>query len=175
MDALVLAGGIPEPDEPLYTYTQGGYKALLEVAGKPMIQWVLDALGQSMKVDRIVLSGLNSESGLSCNKPINFISNQGPMLENIRAGVKRVLELNSQAGHVLVVSSDIPGITPGIVDWVVQTAQETNDDVYYYVIPRQAMETRYPGSKRSYTRLKDVEVCGGDINVIRSLTVTLST
>jgi GTP:adenosylcobinamide-phosphate guanylyltransferase len=172
MDALVLAGGIPEPDEPLYTYTQGGYKALLEVAGKPMIQWVLDALGQSMKVDRIVLSGLNSESGLSCNKPINFISNQGPMLENIRAGVKRVLELNSQAGHVLVVSSDIPGITPGIVDWVVQTAQETNDDVYYYVIPRQAMETRYPGSKRSYTRLKDVEVCGGDINVIRSLTVT---
>jgi hypothetical protein len=30
------------------------------------------------------------------------------------------------------------------------------------------MEDRYPGSKRSYVHLKDVEVCGGDMNVIRS-------
>jgi GTP:adenosylcobinamide-phosphate guanylyltransferase len=172
MDALVIAGGIPETGEPLYEYTRGGNKALLDVAGKPMIQWVLDALGQATKVDRIVLSGLTPDSGVTCNRPITFISNQGPMLENIRAGVNKVLELNRESQHVLLVSSDIPGITPEIVDWVVSTAQQTNDDVYYYVIPRQAMESRYPGSKRSYTHLKDVEVCGGDMNVIRSLTVT---
>ena len=28
------------------------------------------------------------------------------------------------------------------------------------------MEVRYPGSKRTYTKLKDMEVCGADINVV---------
>lgn len=30
------------------------------------------------------------------------------------------------------------------------------------------MEAKYPLSKRSYTRLKDIEVCGGDMNVVRA-------
>ena len=33
MDAIVTAGGIPHPDEPLYPYTQGGSKATLDIAG----------------------------------------------------------------------------------------------------------------------------------------------
>lgn len=37
MDAIVTAGGIPKPDEPLYVRTQGQSKALLDVNGKPMI------------------------------------------------------------------------------------------------------------------------------------------
>ena len=43
MDAIVIAGGIPQPEEPLYEYTQGIPKAMLNIAGKPMVQWVLDA------------------------------------------------------------------------------------------------------------------------------------
>ena len=46
MDAIVTAGGIPRPEDPLYTYSHGDSKALIDVAGKPMIQWVLDALGR---------------------------------------------------------------------------------------------------------------------------------
>jgi hypothetical protein len=33
------------------------------------------------------------------------------------------------------------------------------------------MEQRFPNSNRSYTRLKDAEVCGGDMNMIRANTV----
>ena len=43
MDAIILAGGIPLPEDPLYSYSKGDAKALIDVAGKPMIQWVLDA------------------------------------------------------------------------------------------------------------------------------------
>ena len=53
MDALVVAGGIPKEGEPLYEYTQGKPKALLDVAGKPMIQWMLDALSGSEKIDTV--------------------------------------------------------------------------------------------------------------------------
>lgn len=172
MDAIVTAGGIPEPGEPLYEYTQGQAKALLDIAGKPMIQWVLDALNGSSAVENVVLIGLPADSEVNSTKPTTFIPNQGAMLENIRTGVQKILEINPRSSHTLVVSSDIPSITPQIVDWVVNKAQETDHDVYYNLITRQDMETRFPGSKRSYTRLKDVEVCGGDMNVIRSLTVT---
>jgi CTP:molybdopterin cytidylyltransferase MocA len=170
MDAIVTAGGIPQPDEPLYPYTQGNLKALLDVAGKPMVQWVLDALGRASSIERVVVVGLNEASGVTCSKPLRYLPNQGNMLENIRSGVRLVLEQDPAAGHVLLVSSDIPAITAEMVDWVVNTTMQTDHDIYYCVITRESMESRFPGSKRTYTRLKDVELCGGDMNVARALT-----
>jgi GTP:adenosylcobinamide-phosphate guanylyltransferase len=172
MDAIVIAGGIPEPDEPLYPFTQGAPKALLDVAGKPMAQWVLDALDGAQSIDQIVVIGMEEGSGLHSQKVVAFIESAGSILLNIRRGVQKVLEINPSAGHVVVASADIPGVRAEHIDWVVRTAMQTDEDVYYNVITRQVMEARYPGSKRSYTRLKDVEVCGGDLNVVRTMTVT---
>ena len=91
MDAIVIAGGIPEPEEPLYEYTQGQPKALLDIAGKPMVQWVLDALGGAKTIDQIVLIGLSEEDGLESPKPITYVPNQGGMLQNVRAGIEKIL------------------------------------------------------------------------------------
>lgn len=165
MDALVLAGGIPQPDDPLYTYSNGDSKALIDVAGKPMVQWVLDALGEAQQVDNVIVIGLSPKSGVTCKKPLHFISNQGRMLANIVAGVNKALELNKKNKYVLLASSDIPALKPEMVDWLVETAMQTKDDLYYGVCTREVMETRFPGSKRTYTRLKDVELCGADINI----------
>jgi len=166
MDAIVTAGGIPQPDDPLYPYSNGNSKALIDVAGKPMIQWVLDALGGARGVDNVIIIGLSPKSNITCKKPLHFISNQGRMLANIVAGVDKALELNRQTKYVLVVSSDIPGIQAGMVDWLINSAMKTRDDLYYGVIPRRIMEKRYPDSNRTYTRLKDAEVCGADMNII---------
>jgi GTP:adenosylcobinamide-phosphate guanylyltransferase len=168
MDAIVTAGGIPQPGEPLYPYTQGKSKALLDICGKPMIQWVLDALCQAETIEHIVMVGLPEESGLIGSKIGGYLPNQGSMLNNIKAGLNQVLEINPDSGHVLIVSSDIPTITAEMVDWVVNTSMKTDEDAYYNVITRQTMEARFPDSRRTYTRLKDVEVCGGDMNVIRA-------
>jgi GTP:adenosylcobinamide-phosphate guanylyltransferase len=172
MYAIVTAGGIPQPGEPLYEFTLGKSKALLDIAGKPMVQWVLDALSAASTVEGVVFMGLSPEAGLTCSKPMIFIPNQGEMLANVLNGIKKVLELVPQASHALIVSSDIPAITPESVDWVVNTALKTDDDIYYNVISRDVMEKRFPGSRRSYIRLKEVEVCGGDMNVVRTLTAT---
>jgi hypothetical protein len=94
-----------------------------------------------------------------------FVPNQGKMLENLQAGAKKAQEINKKAEYVLLVSSDIPAINGEMVDWVVNTAMETKLDVYYNVIQREVMEKRFPGSKRTWTKLKDMEVCGGDMNV----------
>ncbi|RPI79117.1 MAG: hypothetical protein EHM41_24125, partial [Chloroflexi bacterium] len=125
MHAVVIAGGRPNPEEALYRYTQGGYKAMLEVGGKPMIQWVLDALGGSEMVDSVVIIGLTPDCNLTCLKPFSFIDDQGGMIENIRAGVAKVQENHPGVEYVLTASSDIPGITIEMVDWVVRTSMET--------------------------------------------------
>jgi GTP:adenosylcobinamide-phosphate guanylyltransferase len=168
MDAIVTAGGIPQPEDPLYTYTQGISKALLDMAGKPMIQWVLDALSGSEKIEHILIVGLEPDSGVTCAKPTIHILNQGSMLDNVRTGIDKMIEIHPDAEMMLMVSSDIPAITSEMVDWTIDTALETQDDIYYNVISRETMEARYPGSNRSYIKLKDVDVCGGDMNVVRA-------
>jgi GTP:adenosylcobinamide-phosphate guanylyltransferase len=171
MDAIVTAGGIPLPEEPLYGATQGNPKALVDMAGKPMVQWVLDALTQSESVDNVIIVGLTEKSGLKCGKKMYFVSNQGKMVENLQAGASKVLEVNPRAEYVLIVSSDIPAIKGEMVDWLVKTAMETRLDVYYNVIQREAMEKRFPGSKRTWTHFKEMDVCGGDMNIGRIKTI----
>ena len=166
MDAVVTAGGIPQPEDPLYTYSNGDSKALIDVAGKPMIQWVLDALGDSEHVDNVIVIGLSPKSGVTCKKPVYYLSNQGRMLANIVAGIAKSVELNRKNQYVLLVSSDIPTIKPEMVDWLVETCMETRDDLYYGVCPREVMERRFPNSRRTWTHLKDMDVCGADMNVV---------
>jgi GTP:adenosylcobinamide-phosphate guanylyltransferase len=165
MDVILTAGGIPLPEDPLYTYTNGDSKALVDVAGKPMIQWVLDALSDAKHVDNVILIGLSPKSGVTCKKPVHYISNQGRMLANIVAGVDKAIELNPKTEYVLAASSDIPGINAEMVDWLIETCMQTKEDIYYGVIPREVMETRYPGSNRTYTKLKDIQLCGADMHI----------
>jgi GTP:adenosylcobinamide-phosphate guanylyltransferase len=165
MDAIVTAGGIPRPEDPLYTYSHGDSKALIDMAGKPMVQWVLDALGDAKRVDNVIVVGLSPKSGVTCKKPLHFVSNQGRMLANIVTGINKALEINKKSQYVLVVSSDIPTVKPEMVDWLVDTCMETKDDIYYGVCPKDVMEARFPGSKRTYTHLKNMDVCGADMNL----------
>ena len=167
MDAIVTAGGIPLPEDPLYPATRGETKALLDINGKPMVQWVLDALSEAATVDSVVLVGLTERSGMHCTKPVFYVSNQGKMVENIHAGAAMIRQVHKNAEYALIVASDVPAITGEMIDWVVNTAMETREDVTYNIIPREVMEKRFPGSKRTYTKLKDMEICGGDVNVAR--------
>lgn len=167
MNAIVLAGGIPQPNDPLYAYSKGGSKALIDVAGKPMVQWVIDALNESKSVDHIIVIGLSQKSGLRSAKPIHFVSNQGRMLANIIVGSEKSLELKPNNEHLLVVSADIPALRGDMLDWLVKTALQTDDELYYGVCPREVMEARYPASKRTYTKLKEMELCGADVNLVR--------
>jgi GTP:adenosylcobinamide-phosphate guanylyltransferase len=163
-DAMVTAGGIPQPGESLYEFSQGRSKALIDVAGKPMAQWVLDALSGASSVGRVVIVGLDESSGLKCSKPLAYVANQGGMLDNIRAGARKIAELNPKAEYALIVSSDLPTITAAMVDWVCAQVHPGQDDAVYNVIQREVMERRFPNSKRTYAKLRDMEVCGGDIN-----------
>lgn len=172
MDAIITAGGRTRPDDPLYPYVPDGNKALLDIAGKPMIQWVLDAVSAAQRVERVMVVGLSQPAGLTCAKPVDFLPDQGSLLANIQAGVRHSVALNPASRYVFSISADIPALTGDMLDWVADTAMQTEDDVYYHVIKREVMEARFPTSKRSYVHLRDMDVCGGDVGVIRCEIVT---
>jgi len=167
MDAIILAGGIPTSEDPLYLSSNGQSKALIEIAGKPMAQWVVDALDGAKSVERIIIVGLPSDVNLHSSKMIDFLPENGGMLANLTAGVERLQSIDPSIQQVLLLSCDIPTITPEMVDWRVQ-GTDPDSDLEYSVIKKETMDTRFPGASRSYVRLQDVEVCGGDMNVIHT-------
>ena len=168
MDAIILAGGIAGENDLLYNEIPNGYKALLPIAGKPMVQWTLDALNDSEKIENVILVGLPEDVKLSCEKNMVRVADHKGIIENIQAGTKKLLEMGRDPQmKALSVSADVPSITSDIVNWMVDTIESYDADIYYSVIERNVMEKRFPGSKRSYVKLKDYEVCGGDVNGFR--------
>lgn len=166
MHAVVVAGGVPGPDDRLYPYTRGAPKALIQLAEKPMTQWVLDALDGSSEVEGVFVVGLDPSSGLRSRKSLAFVPDQRGLLANSKAGLARIRAMDKSADQALVLGGDIPALTPEIVDWRVRSADPAAD-LDYIAIERRHMETRFPGARRTYVRLRALEVCGGDINVAR--------
>ncbi len=172
MNVIVTAGGETDSKQPLYQVTHGGRKAMIEIAGKSMVQWVLDALGETSQVEKIVVVGLPPETDLTCTHPLILLPDHGELLSNIMAGVKEVMRLDSQASHVLLVSGDLPALRGEMIDWFLEQVKDLDQDIYYTIIKRETMEAQFPASKRTYIHLKDLQVCGGDLHCFRLAAAT---
>lgn len=167
MDAILLAGGVPAPGSPLYPYTEGKNKATLEIGGKPMLQWVLAALEKADTIDSIVIVGCEDmQEELNSSKIISFQPATDDIILNFQRGADAILEHNPRSDCVAVVSSDIPFITPEGINWIINTSLKSKEDIYYCVIDQRQMEKRFPDSGRSYIKLRDMNVCGGDLSII---------
>ncbi len=169
MDCIVTAGGLPGPDDPLYEYTQGKPKALLEMEGRTMLERVMDALQSSQYVDRIVLVGLEDDMGMQFLKPIDqYLPDHGSLVGNVLAGLHWLQEEKPDIESVLFCSSDLPAITTANVDSFVESCAPYDKGIYYILTPKAALEARFPGSKRTYVKLKGLEVAGGDMAVAKA-------
>ena len=167
MDVVLLAGGRLSQDDPLRTEYQVDNRSMIDIHGRPMGQWVLDALTACDSVGDIYITGLPQETNLSSTKILHFLPDEGSLFDNIQAGAQRATQDHPSQSKIIVASSDIPSIRVDAVKWLVEkVAEDPNALLYYSVIPKDVMETRFPGSGRSFIRFRDISVCGGDINVI---------
>jgi molybdopterin-guanine dinucleotide biosynthesis protein A len=134
MEAIITAGGISAPDDPLYTRTGIDKKALIPLAGQPMINWIVEALIGSGLINHIVVVGLRPDE-LSLSYPsLCLIDAREGLLDNVLAGVDKIREINPQARKILLCSSDIPLITPEIVCGFIEECGTQEADVYYAVV-----------------------------------------
>jgi GTP:adenosylcobinamide-phosphate guanylyltransferase len=166
MDAIVTAGGINLPDDPLYELTGVEKKALIPLTGRPMIGWVVDALARSGLVEHIVIVGLKPDEVDFGDAPVHFVDSTGEMINNILAGLERLKEINPSVKKILLSSSDIPLITPEIVRGFVEECGSQEADTYYAIVEEKTMEARFPGSKRTFVPFKGGRYSGGDIFLV---------
>lgn len=183
MDAIVLAGGSVPPDDPLADQAPGGVKCLAEVAGKPLVQWTLDALDATAGIDRVVVVGLPPDAALSSRHRLLRVPAEGDMIASLQAAADMLARDGDGAaargatgaadddGHALVVAGDAPLIDARVLRWAVDQVRERDPDVALCAVDRPVMEARFPGSKRTYVRLADHELCGGDVAAVRSSVV----
>jgi molybdopterin-guanine dinucleotide biosynthesis protein A len=167
IDAVVLAGGASDKADPLLEYAQAQKKALIKIAGKEMVRYVMEAIASSSRVGRIFIVGLSPEDGVEFTTPVEYVEAAGTMLDNIVVGIERVMEMDPDIERVIISSADIPLLTTEMVDYFIDTCLETEHDVYYTVVEKSTMEARFPGSRRSFVPLRGGSFAGGDINMAK--------
>lgn len=165
IDAIVTAGGTSRPDDPLYTLTAVEKKALIPLAGKPMICWVVEALYGSGLIDNLVIVGLRPDELPHSDIPLNYVDAVGSLIDNILAALDKLKEINPMSQKVLLASSDIPLITPESIRGFVDECGSLEADIYYAVVEQKTMEARFPNSKRTFVPFKGGRYSGGDVFV----------
>lgn len=167
LNAVTLAGAPPETDDPLAVAEGVERKVLIDLHGRPMLWWVLRALRSSGRLGRLIVLGGEPEDIAGIAGPIECVPAQGELLDNVLTGLQRLVALNPQAELALVVSGDMPLLTPEMVNWFIDACLETEADLYYPVVERAVMEGCFPGSARTYAPLREGRFCGGDMIMVR--------
>lgn len=172
MHALVLAGGSAKPEDPLYAYTHGSPKALLDMGGRTMLERVVGALNAARHVEEIIIVGIEESTaaaqGVRFDRPTHWLPDQGGMIPNLLAGTDYVLDHWPETGPLLSCSSDIPTITGSIIDDFIEQCRPWDKLVYYSFVTRDVLEQRFPNSQRTYSHLNRLEVAGGDTVIFQA-------
>jgi len=155
VDAVVLAGGdgaVLDPDI--------RFKGLLPVAGKPMVEWVVDALRASGTIAGIAVVVPTAEDlGPWVDKVDKLVVSNGPFFENIEAGTSAFREKRP----VLITTGDLPALDPRDVEEFLGKSLAAKADFAYPLIPKEVLLEQFPGSKRTYIRLVQGEFTGGNM------------
>lgn len=170
MECIILAGGRPEPDDALYPYTGDRAKALLKVGERTMLERVAAAFQGAPSIHDLLIVGLSETetAGLSFARPVHFLPDQGGMVANARTGLEWLKTRRPQTTEALLSTADIPLLSSAIVEWLVGVCRPFDCLAYYTVIRRETMELRFPDSRRTFVRLKGMQIAGGDLHIVQT-------
>lgn len=163
VDAVVLAGGSAKglSDKAVDN------KALIEIGGRPMVDYVVEALRRTPEIERIiVVVPHEGATGEWAEKADTVVVSNGSVTENFFAG----LEKAKSKGFVLAVSADIPLLTPKAVSDFLIRCRQVEAQFYYPIISREKIEKQYPSAVRTYARMNEGCFTGGNIALIEPAT-----
>ena len=160
-DAIILAGG--ESNKLFNQGTKENFEALIDIAGKPMVTFVAEALSQSEQVRNIFVLG-PSAALAKCQFPANVLIIEGgrTIVDTIRRGM---MELG-HSEKTLVATADIPLLTAEAVNHFLGQCKKVSADLYYPIVRKEVNEQRYPGARRTYVRLQEGVYTGGNLFLV---------
>ncbi len=157
-NALVLAG--MKEKGPLEIAANVENKALIMINGRPVIDYIVNALKGSKNIDKIVVVGPKNELYPYIGEKVEKIIESGnSMLYNLEVGIKY---FNSNE-DLLISTSDIPLISPQAIDEFIEKCLERKAHLGYPIIKKENIIKKYPEIQRTYVKIKEGTVCGGNI------------
>jgi len=162
MDVIVLAGA--RNDGPLSTASDAVYEAEIEIAGRPMVWYVLKALHQIASIERIVVVGpVQRLSEPLQEMDCQIVEGGKSMIESLENGLAAI----GNSSAVLVATCDIPLITAQALEDFIARCGEREAELYYSVVSRDDNDKLYPDVQRTYVRLRDGIYTGGNIVLVK--------
>lgn len=160
IDAIVLAGGLAGE----ISSEEASSKGLLDINGRPMVEYVVAALEQSDLIQNIVVVLPEKGGEDDAGAKVKYATlGSGSISSNILAGLSK-LEPGSR--NVLIVSADIPLLSREAIDDFIDKSVASGADICYPIIPEKAVKMRFPDSKRTYARLADGIFTGGNMCMV---------
>jgi GTP:adenosylcobinamide-phosphate guanylyltransferase len=151
----VLAGGNNKPEVEAATGVLS--RALTPLFGRPMLDYVVDALAAAESVSDIIVIG---------NVPVSSNARQVPdqcgFVENLYAGLEA-----TSGDPVLIATSDIPFLTSESIEDFLDRGAAAGADIVYPIVRVEDCYTRFPGLNRTVVRLKEGEFTGGNAMLVR--------
>jgi GTP:adenosylcobinamide-phosphate guanylyltransferase len=162
VNVILLAG--QANDGPLKDESTATNEALIDIGGRPMIQYVIDGLRQSRHIGRIVVVSPPGEIEPHVSgEQLEFVPSGAEIVDNIRAGGSRL----PQDEQVLIATCDIPLIKGEIVDGLIDLCRSRpGAELYYPIVEKQLGEAKYPFVTRTYVTLKEGVYTGGNLFLI---------
>lgn len=139
LDALILAG-----DKKDYKAVGTINKALIEINGRPLIGYVIEALSAARNIGSIhVIGPLKELSWLKEEYPDIILFEQYPTLaENVLLSYQRICKDNDR--HIFLTASDIPLLQPLEVDRFIEQSGFAGYDIIMGAAGEKSMSRFYP-------------------------------
>ncbi len=160
--ATVLAAGTKA--EPISQATGVAHKALLEVAGQPVVNRVIAALQAAPTVgDVVVVTAPASpvQQVLPAGVPWTESSGES-FVDTINAG----LDYHRAHDHVLLVTCDLPLLTAEAVDHFVAAALDSGAELCYSMVRVERAAKLYGTGRHTVVRLRDGAFNGGNLALV---------
>lgn len=164
VDAVVLAGGSVKG----LSVGDVETKALIEIEGRPMIEYVLDALRNCPQVRKIVVVVPSEKAFGSWTEKADAVEvATGTITENFFAGLRKI----DGSGLVLAVTADLPLLTPEAISDFLARCSQRDAEIYYPVMAKEEIEKKFPETTRTYALLKEGHFTGGNIGLLDRETI----
>ena len=151
--ALVLAGSRPGAPDPVAAAEGTSHKALVDVAGRPMLARVVSALREAGIARIAVVANDPAVTGMAMALDCEVLAAEAGPSASVAAGLAHF------GTPMLVTTADHALLKP---QWVRDFIADTPEDAEVAILlaRREAIEAAMPGSRRTWLRLADGDWSG---------------
>lgn len=160
VSAVVLGGR--RNDGKLREVSQAQWESLIEINGRPMVGYVLEALRGCRRVEHIALVGPAEASAMAAAHSAQLV----PPSETLMDALTSAAAVLPPDRMMLVTTSDIPLVQADDIEEFLKLCDARDGQFYYSIVPKAVVDTQCPGSRRTYYPTDHGPVTGGNAMLV---------